>query len=114
MRYSSTEGFGEYYFCGENFNLADVILTVTLEKLRFLGLARHIFKDGFHPHVALYYHRVRQRPSVQTVCVEGLASGTLIRTMLYFKLQGLVKPLVVIGAVSAVSYLLWDYYKVKH
>ncbi|XP_038665563.1 ganglioside-induced differentiation-associated protein 1 isoform X2 [Scyliorhinus torazame] len=60
------EGF-QPWLCGEFFSLADVALSVTLHRLKFLGLARKYWGNGKRPNLESYYDRVLQQRTFRKV-----------------------------------------------
>ncbi|XP_067887032.1 ganglioside-induced differentiation-associated protein 1 isoform X2 [Heterodontus francisci] len=55
------------WLCGEFFSLADVSLSVTLHRLKFLGLARKYWGNGKRPNLESYYDRVLKQRTFRKV-----------------------------------------------
>ncbi|KAF2899502.1 hypothetical protein ILUMI_06674 [Ignelater luminosus] len=60
---SHTEGRENWWLCSNRFTVADIALTILLERLNQLGYESRFWKDGKRPHIERYYIRVKQRDS---------------------------------------------------
>ncbi|CAH2285431.1 ganglioside-induced differentiation-associated 1 [Pelobates cultripes] len=70
----------ESWLCGQFFSLADVTLAVTLHRLKFLGFARRNWGNGKRPNMELYYERILQRKTFNSVL--GNVNNILISAVL--------------------------------
>ncbi|XP_048384485.1 ganglioside-induced differentiation-associated protein 1 isoform X1 [Stegostoma tigrinum] len=68
------------WLCGDFFSLADVSLSVTLHRLKFLGLARKYWGNGKRPNLESYYDRVLQQRTFRKVL--GNVNNILVSAVL--------------------------------
>ncbi|KAK4876661.1 hypothetical protein RN001_009167 [Aquatica leii] len=54
-----------WWLCGDCFTVADISLTILLERLSQLGYESRFWKNGKRPYLEKYYARVKQRESYQ-------------------------------------------------
>ncbi|XP_019874382.1 ganglioside-induced differentiation-associated protein 1 [Aethina tumida] len=52
-----------WWLCSDSFTVADISLTILLERLSQIGLENRFWADGKRPNVANYYERVKERDS---------------------------------------------------
>lgn len=58
----------EWWLCTDRFTIADIALTILLERLNALGLEKRFWANGKRPHIEKYYEKVKRRESYkQTV-----------------------------------------------
>ncbi|XP_034250549.1 ganglioside-induced differentiation-associated protein 1 [Thrips palmi] len=55
----------DWWLCSPNFSIADVALTVLLDRLSALGLQERFWNQSKRPNLDLYYKRVQNRDSYQ-------------------------------------------------
>uniref|UniRef100_A0A1B6C0Z0 GST C-terminal domain-containing protein n=2 Tax=Clastoptera arizonana TaxID=38151 RepID=A0A1B6C0Z0_9HEMI len=60
---SSKTQMDESWLCCEQFTVADISLTILLNRLYLLGLENRFWSDGKKPGIERYFARVRQRDS---------------------------------------------------
>ena len=66
----SESGVERSWLCGEKITIADILLTVTLFRLRCVGFSRATFEDGQLPLVDQYFEFAKSNmPGYSTVCV---------------------------------------------
>lgn len=53
----------DWWLCTDRFTIADISLTVLLDRLARLGLEQHFWGGGKRPKIENYYLRVQQRDS---------------------------------------------------
>ncbi|XP_023209764.1 ganglioside-induced differentiation-associated protein 1-like [Centruroides sculpturatus] len=81
----------DLWLFGENFTMADILLTIILHRLDYLGLWEKYFSNGKNPHLIKYYNRVKQREAykkvfcstpalLQLLCNESTKKGLLAAT----------------------------------
>lgn len=79
------------WLCCDRFTVADISLTILLDRLYLLGLETRLWTDGKKPGITRYYERVRQRESYKKTVPSQLThlktflemqSGFLIGTVL--------------------------------
>lgn len=56
-------GRENWWLCSDRFTVADISLTILLERLNQLGFESRFWKNGKRQHVEKYYGRVKQRES---------------------------------------------------
>jgi len=98
-----------WWLCSDRFTVADIALTVLLERLSQLGYESHFWKEGKRPHIEKYYTRVKQRDSYKKT----------IPTM-FFHVKMFIstyqKPLIIglgISVVAAVAVIVGGVYLTK-
>ncbi|XP_030046034.1 ganglioside-induced differentiation-associated protein 1 [Microcaecilia unicolor] len=102
----------EPWLCGQFFSLADVSLSVTLHRLKFLGFARRNWGNGKRPNLEAYYERILKRKAFKKVL--GNVNNILISAVLptAFRVAKKRAPTVLgstflIGLLAGVGYLLF-------
>lgn len=53
----------QWWLCSDRFTIADIELTILLERLNQLGLESRLWSNGRRPYIEKYYERVKQRES---------------------------------------------------
>lgn len=88
-----------WWLCSDRFTVADIGLTILLERLNQLGFEFRFWSDGKRPLLEKYYERVRQRESYKK---------TIPSTFLHIKtLLTSQKPIYIgIGMVAAVAIIV--------
>jgi hypothetical protein len=79
--------------CCDRFTVADIGLTILLDRLNRLGLEQHFWEAGKKPHISQYYHRVQQRESYKKTI-----PSALLLVKMFIQTQA---PLIVGAAVAA-------------
>lgn len=67
--------------CSPNFSIADVALTVLLDRLNALGLQERFWSHSKRPHLELYFKRVQNRDSYQKAIPSSLIHLQLLLMM---------------------------------
>jgi len=91
---SHTEDQQNWWLCCDRFTVADIGLTILLDRLNRLGLEQHFWEAGKKPHILQYYRRVQQRDSYKKTIPSAVS---LVR--MFIQTQA---PLIV-GAAVAVA-----------
>ncbi|PSN42578.1 Ganglioside-induced differentiation-associated protein 1 [Blattella germanica] len=86
-----------WWLCSDRFTVADIGLTILLDRLYRLGLEKRFWETGKKPHVANYYLRVQQRDSYKKTVPSSLS---LVRMLIQSQ-----APLI-IGVVAAVTIIV--------
>ncbi|XP_063222845.1 ganglioside-induced differentiation-associated protein 1 isoform X2 [Bacillus rossius redtenbacheri] len=97
------------WLCCERFTVADINLTLILDRLDRLGLAGYFWEGGKKPHVSQYYRRARKRESYRKAVPSTLFS---LQTLLSRQAPEFI-GLGVAGAVSVVALGILLYSKLK-
>ncbi|GFG38618.1 hypothetical protein Cfor_09222 [Coptotermes formosanus] len=90
---SHTEDQQNWWLCCDRFTVADIGLTILLDRLNRLGLEQHFWEAGKKPHISQYYHRVQQRESYKKTI-----PSALLLVKMFIQTQA---PLIVGAAVAA-------------
>lgn len=95
-----------WWLCSSQFTIADVSLTILLERLNQLGFEKRFWLNNKRPHVEKYYQRVKQRSSYKK---------TIPSTFKHLQMLMLhQKPLFIgIGLLTAVSIVIGGYFLIK-
>ncbi|XP_066991991.2 ganglioside-induced differentiation-associated protein 1 [Anabrus simplex] len=90
---------GDWWLCSDRFTVADIALTILLDRLYRLGLDNYFWGSGKKPHVSNYYRRVQLRDSFKKA-----VPSTLFHLKTLFQMQ---TPLIIgIGVVAALAVIL--------
>lgn len=71
----------DWWLCSPNFSIADVALTVLLDRLNALGLQERFWSNNKRPNVELYFKRVQSRDSYQKAIPSSLIHLQLLLMM---------------------------------
>lgn len=95
-----------WWLCSDRFTVADIALTILLERLNQLGLESHFWLENKKPHLEKYYLRVKQRESYKKT-IPSLF--THIKILFCYK-----KPYFIgIGVLTVVSIIVGGYFIIK-
>ncbi|KAK7865427.1 hypothetical protein R5R35_012791 [Gryllus longicercus] len=96
---SHTEDKTDWWLCCNHYTVADISLTILLDRLYRLGLENYFWANGKKPHIANYYQRVQLRDSYQK---------TIPSTLFHFKtlLQFQMPFVIGLGIVAAFAVLI--------
>jgi len=84
--------------CSDRFTVADIGLTILLDRLNRLGLEQYFWEAGKKPHISRYYRRVQQRDSYKKTIPSSLS---LVKMFLQTQTM-----LILVGAVAAVTVII--------
>lgn len=71
----------DWWLCSSSFSIADVALTVLLDRLNALGLQEHFWSNSKRPHLECYFKRVQNRDSYQKAIPTSLIHLQLLLMM---------------------------------
>ena len=93
-----------WWLCCDRFTVADIGLTILLDRLNRLGLEQHFWEAGKKPHISRYYCRVQQRDSYKK---------TIPSAILLVKMFIETRAPLIVGAAVAVAAVVGGifYYK---
>lgn len=100
------DGNDDWWLCTNKFTIADVSLTILLERLYRLGFEKRFWSNNKRSNVERYYQRVKQRNSYKRTIPSTLKHIQIL--MLY------QKPLFIgLGILTAVSIVIGSYFLIK-
>ncbi|XP_069702095.1 ganglioside-induced differentiation-associated protein 1 [Periplaneta americana] len=94
---SHIEDRENWWLCSDRFTVADIGLTMLLDRLYRLGLEKYFWEAGKKPHITKYYHKVQQRDSYKKTIPSSLS---LVK--MFIQTQA---PLI-IGVMAAVTVII--------
>nr|CAD7199609.1 unnamed protein product [Timema douglasi] len=97
-----SEDKANHWLCCERFTVADVSLTILLDRLARLGLATYFWGADKKPYLKQYYHRVQLRDSYKKTVPSTLLNLKMLfmmKTPLYIGIGVVTIAFVVVGGV---------------
>ncbi|KAG0727302.1 Ganglioside-induced differentiation-associated protein 1 [Chionoecetes opilio] len=99
---------GGWWLCGEVFSMADIELSILLNRLYLLGHEKRFWAEGKRPHLQAYWERIQQRASFKRstqFCLRGLQMASL--HMALKEHRGVLASLTAALGLAALSYALY-------
>lgn len=95
-----------WWLCSDRFTVADICLTILLERLNQLGYESKFWMNGIRPNIEIYYERVKNRNSYKKTI-----PNTMTHLMVLYSAQ---KPIFIgVGAVLVLAILVKGVFLVK-
>lgn len=95
-----------WWLCTDRFTVADIALTILLERLNQIGLENRFWANGVRPHVEEYYRRVQERESYK---------NTIPTTFMFIKTVFISQAPLIIGVsiAAVVAVIVGGWFVVK-
>ncbi|KAK8385619.1 hypothetical protein O3P69_016415 [Scylla paramamosain] len=98
----------DWWLCGELFSIADIDLSILLNRLYVLGHESRFWAEGKRPHLQAYWDRIQQRVSFKRSTHISLGGVQLARLHQAFKEHsGVLASVMVALGLAAVSYAVY-------
>ncbi len=95
------------WMVGSSPTVADIILSITLARLKMIGFSSQLFENDRMPGVEKYFNMVSHWDTFINVTQHGLPVGKLLAMFILFK----VTPVALLGAALVGGYCLYKKYK---
>lgn len=95
----------DWWLCSDRFTVADIGLTVLLERLNNIGLDERFWTNGKRPHIEKYFEKVKKRESYKQ---------TMPSKMFFFKMVLCQSPVLIgVSVVALLSLIVGGVFVVK-
>jgi len=95
----------EWWLCSDRFTVADIALTILLDRLNNIGLETRFWANGKRPHIERYYEKVKKRESYRL---------TMPSKMFFVKMVLQQSPILIgFGVVALLSLIVGGVFVVK-